>query len=232
MSKYSRGLKGLSSISRSKDIQALLNKLAPGGARGLRLDDIITIDLASHYKASLSDKIERIKEAAKDGKVIKFAYYNKSGCYEREIEPYIITFKWADWYVFGYCLYKNDFRMFKLNRLWGLEVTDRKFAKREIPKENRDFDAHLTDENTFQALFDKSVEYQLVENYGPDSYTETDNGRLLLNGSYTNLDYIVSWILGFGEKVQVVSPQELADEIKSHAEDILKNYNRSSEHDI
>jgi predicted DNA-binding transcriptional regulator YafY len=218
------GLKGLSSIIRSKDIQALLNKLAPASEKGLQLDDIITIDLASHYKASLSDKIERIKEAVSNGRVIKFTYYNKAGRYGREIEPYIITFKWADWYVFGYCLYKNDFRMFKLNRLWDLEVTKKTFEKREIPRESLDFDAHLTDENPFEAVFDKSVEYLLVESYGPNSYSETDDGKLLLHGCYTNIGYIVSWILGFGEKARVISPPELADEIKRRAENILDKY--------
>lgn len=220
-------LKGLGSVSRSKEIKVLLNKIAStdGGAAA---DDVITIDLASHYKASLSDKIERIKEAANKGRIIKFTYYNKSGRYEREIEPYIITFKWMDWYVFGYCLYKKDFRMFKLNRLWNLQVTDRKFAKREIPKENRAFGAHLTDENQFQALFDKSAEYLLVENYGPDSYTETADGKLSLKASYTNLDFIISWILSFGGKARVTSPPELADEIKDQAENILKNCSQSS----
>ena len=219
-------LKGLNSVRKSKDIGLLLNKLIPKNESELKFSDVITIDLASHYKASLSDKIERIKGATNDGRTIKFTYYNRSGRYEREIEPYIITFKWADWYVFGYCLYKNDFRMFKLNRLWGLDVTEKRFEKREILKKDRDFDAHLTDENPFEAIFDKSVEYLLVENYGPSSYTETDDGKLLLKGSYTNLDFIVSWLLGFGGKAQVLSPPELAEEIKNHAENILKNYDQ------
>ena len=31
-------------------------------------------------------------------------------------------FQWSAWYVFGYCMEREDFRLFKLNRLWNLEV--------------------------------------------------------------------------------------------------------------
>ena len=219
-------LKALGSISYTKDIKTLLKKLAPHDGSGLEVDDVITIDLASHYKASLSDKIERIKKALKESRTVKFTYYGKAGKHKREIEPYIITFTWSDWYVLGYCLYKKDFRMFKLKRLWDLQITDRQYVKREISDEDKDYDAHLTDENTFEAVFDKSVEYLVVETYGPGSYIETYEGKFHLKGSYTNLEYIISWILGFGDKMRVTAPQELADEIKNRTKNILENYER------
>ncbi len=218
------GLKGLGSVSRGKEIQTLLKKLTPSDELGPELSDIVTIDLASHYKASISDKIEHIKKAVKERRTVKFTYYGKTGKHEREIEPYIITFTWSDWYVFGYCMYKKAFRMFKLNRLWDLHLTERRFEKREISDANKDFDAHLIDDKKFEALFDKSVEYLVVETYGPGSYIETDEGKLRLKGFYTNVEYIISWILGFGDKMQILSPPDLAQEIKEIAENIAGKY--------
>ncbi len=218
-------LKGLGSVSKSTDIDMLLSKIAPHEKAQIGLNDSIIIDLASHYKGSLTEKIEKIKQAINEKRTIKFTYYGKAGQYEKEVEPYIITFKWSDWYVFGYCTYKNDFRMFKLNRLWDLQITNNKFEKRKVQEERQDFDAHLTDENEFEAVFDSSVKYLLVENYGPNCYKELEDGNLYLKSSYTNREFIISWILGFGEKAQVTSPKDLASEIKSRLENILKKYN-------
>ncbi|MCK5129672.1 MAG: WYL domain-containing protein, partial [Clostridiales bacterium] len=221
-------LKGLGSVSKSKDIEMLLHKFAPREKSIINDDGCIVIDLASHHKHSLSDKIEQIKRAINQSKVINFTYYSKAGQHPREIEPYIITFKWSDWYVVGYCLHKNDFRMFKLNRLWDLHDTDKTFNKRIIPEEKQDYDAHFTDDNPYEVVFDPSVKYLIVEMYGPNCYEETEDGKLHFRSQYTNRDYIIQWILGFGDKARVVFPLDLAEEIRMQAENIAKDI----KHDI
>ena len=53
------------------------------------------------------------------------------------------------------------------------------------------------------------------------------DGKLLFSVGYTNKDYILSWILAFGDKAKVVSPPELAEEVKQIAENIVKSYERT-----
>jgi predicted DNA-binding transcriptional regulator YafY len=223
------GLKGINSVSRASNIEMLIEKLAPDNSAMISLANNIIIDLASYYKTSLSEKIDIIKNAIVDSKLIEFTYYSPKGEDVRVIEPYIITFKWTSWYVFGYCTPKEDFRMFKLNRLWELIVVDQHFEKRAIPDTRMDFDTHFTDHNKFKVVFDSSVKYQLVEEYGKDCYEVMEDGKLLYSGSYTNRDFIVKWLLGFGDKATVVEPCELAEEIIVQAQKILDNYNK---HDI
>lgn len=219
------GLKGIGSVSKASNIEMLIEKLAPQNSGMISLANNIIIDLASYYKSSLSEKIDIIKNAITNSRLIRFTYYSKKGEDIRSIEPYIITFKWTSWYVFGYCTQKEDFRMFKLNRLWDLEVINESFDKRAIPETRTDFDTHFTDENKFQVLFDSSVKYQLVEEYGKDCFEVLDDGHLLYSGSYTNHDFIVKWLLGFGDKATVIGPDDLVDDIKAQARKILDNYN-------
>lgn len=221
------GLKGLGSVSKASNIEMLIEKLVPQNSGMISLANNIIIDLASYYKSSLSEKIDIIKNAITNSRLIRFTYYSKKGEDIRIIEPYIITFKWTSWYVFGYCTQKEDFRMFKLNRLWDLEVIDEPFDKRTIPETRTDFDTHFTDENKFQVLFDSSVKYQLVEEYGKDCFEVLDDGRLLYSGSYTNHDFIVKWLLGFGDKATVIGPDDLIYDIKAQARKILDNYNQT-----
>ena len=118
--------------------------------------------------------------------------------------------------------------MYKLNRLWQLSATDEHFTIRSIPPETRDYNRHFTDDNKLIAIFDKSVKYLLIEAYGLDSFYETDDG-LYFEFDYTNHNYMLSWLLSFGDKVKVLEPPEIVTDIQTTAKNILSYYNQ---HDI
>ena len=173
---------------------------------------------------SLTDKIELIKKAVHEQRLIEFDYYYEKGTTRRRIEPAFVIFKWTAWYVFGYCLDREDWRLFKLQRLWELRLCDENFLPREIPTEKQDLNAHLPDDKKLVALFAPSERYKLIETYGLDCYTELPDGTLRLQIGYTNRDYMISWLLGFGGNVKVLEPADVAGEIKQIAENILENH--------
>ncbi|KUO76918.1 MAG: DNA-binding transcriptional regulator [Clostridia bacterium BRH_c25] len=218
------GLKSLGSVSDTARIEILISKLSPKNEAAVSIKDNVLIDLSSHYKSSLSEKISLIKAAISENKLVSFDYYSEKGLSNRRIEPYFITFKWTAWYVFGYCRDRNGFRLFKLNRLWRQKTLEDKFVPRQIPAEELELDDYLTDENRIIILFDKSLEYRLVEEYGPDCYIVTEDGNLKFSIGYTNRAYMISWVLGFGDKARVVEPADMAGEIKEKAKNIILNY--------
>lgn len=218
------GLKGVSSVSDSPRIERLVEKLAPGREAVVSMRDSIVIDLASHHKASLSQKIAVIRSAIAACLLVGFEYYSEKGRAERSIEPYYIAFKWSAWYVFGYCMDKGDFRLFKLNRLWNARILEESFTPREIPMDGQDLDGYFDGGSSATLLFDRSVEYLLVEEYGPDSYTFDEHGRIRMTVQYTNERYIKRWILGFGDDAVVLNPPELADEIRETVKNMAHLY--------
>ncbi|HEX2947847.1 MAG TPA: YafY family protein [Clostridia bacterium] len=220
------GLKGIGSVTDASRTERLINKLAPEKKGIVSIQDSILIDLASHYKSSLSEKIELIGNAIKNKKVISFDYYSAKGKEKRRIEPYIITFKWTAWYVYGFCREKEDFRLFKLNRLWKLCIGEETFQPRDIPRGGAEIGDFLTDKEKVTILFDKSVEYLLVDEYGPYSYEETSDGKLRMTVGYTNIDHMIRWILGFGGQAEVLEPEELAGVIGDIAEGMAVKYGK------
>ena len=222
------GLNGLSSVMDSPRVERLIDRLLPKKEGVVSMRDSILIDLSSHYKSSLSEKIKLLKTAIAECKVVYFDYYSVKGMEHRMIEPCFITFKWSSWYIFGYCLDKNGFRLFKLNRLWRLRMLEESFTPREIPPDEPDADNYFIDENKVTILFEKSVEYLLLDEYGPGSYTETEDGKLLLCVGYTNRDYIMGWILSFGERARILEPKELVCEIRTITEKMTRNYQNST----
>lgn len=217
-------LKGIGSVSNKSQIEKILDKLSAKPGDMVSLREPIIINLASHYQETLTPKIELIKKAIQEQRRIEFDYYYEKGMTHRQVEPYFMIFQWRDWYLFGYCLERKDWRLFKLMRLWHLTLSESSFHPREIPPEKRDFQRYLPDEAKLVALFHPSVRYQLIETYGLDCYTETETGWLRFEIGYTHRKYILAWMLSFGDKVKVLEPVDLAEEIQKIAGNILRNY--------
>jgi predicted DNA-binding transcriptional regulator YafY len=219
-------LKGIGSVSEQSGIERVLDKLRANTDTVVSMREPVIIDLASYYAGQLTEKIEIIKHAILESRVIAFDYYYEKGESHRCIEPCFVIFEWSSWYVFGFCLERSDFQLFKLQRLWNLRLCDEKFVTREIPPEKRDFKARLfaeEKENKLVALFDPSEKYRLIEAYGLRCYEEIAEG-LRFEIGFTKRDYILTWLLGFGGKVKVLEPEFIAEDLKTTAENILSRY--------
>ena len=216
-------LKGIGSVSDRSNIERTLDKLHANADAVVSMREPIIIDLASYYKGQLTKKIETIKRAVLESRLIEFDYFYDKGESHRRIEPYFVIFQWTAWYVFGFCLQRRDWRMFKLTRLWNLSPCDEIYSPRDLPPERRGFFGSPADDVRLVALFDPSQRYKLIEYYGMDCYTETDGG-LKFEINFTNSDYIVEWLLGFGGGVKVLEPDHIADGILAAAEKIISNY--------
>ena len=219
-------LKGIGSISNQSNVERTLDKLHANSHAVVSLQEPVIIDLASHYnyQGQLTSKIELIKCAVHDTHQIEFDYFYEKGETHRRIEPYFVIFQWNAWYVFGFCLKKQDWRLFKLARLWNLSLCDEIYSPRDIPPDRHNLAERLADDIKLVALFESSERYKLIESYGINCYTETSDGLLMLKIGFTNQDYIIEWLLGFGGKVKVLKPQYIADGIIAAAKKILSNY--------
>lgn len=216
------GLKTLDSVSVSQNADKLASKMGVGNT--LDLMNCMTIDLASFYKSSLSSKIELIKKGISERRCIAFHYFYNKGESDKLIEPYQIYFMWSDWYVFGYCKQRQDFRLYKLRRLWDLQLSEEGYEVRAIPDEKLQFGAHMTDDYFVAAIYDSSVKYKLVEEYGPNSFKIMDNGQLYARWGFNSAEDALPWFLSLGDKVKVIEPQEMVEKMKRTLATIQKKY--------
>lgn len=220
------GLKSIDSISRTAYRQVLIEKFSDGKNTIWAEQDKILIDLASWYQDSLPDKIESIKETILKQQIVSFLYYSEKGESKRIIEPYLIVFKWSTWYLYGYCLVKNDYRLFKLNRLWDLQNTRTTYEPRKIPEKEPNFECYFqAGKINLVALFDTDVKYRLIEEYGKECVTVDDKtGKLLFQKNFSNPEYLIQWLLSFGDTVRIIEPQEIQTKIIQITKNILQKY--------
>ena len=216
------GLKSLDSVSRSASAEKLAQKI--GGDSAIRLADSMVVDLSSFYKDDLAAKIDQIKQAIAESRCVTFHYCYSKGEADKQIEPYLLVFKWSDWYIFGFCKERKDFRMYKLRRLWNLQIADASFTVREIPEEKKQFGSHIADDYVVTAVYDASVKYRLVEEYGHNSFTEMEDGKLYTEWGFTTQKGAVEWFLSFGDKAKVLGPPEMVEAMKSTLNSIKDLY--------
>lgn len=220
------GLRSLDSISGSHYYGQLMEKIKAGSSKFVSGSDSILIDLSSWDKESISPKIEMIQDAIDLGKTLKFEYYAPKGNSERVIEPYHLIFKWASWYVYGYCHLRGDFRMFKLNRMANI------FHSVEFKKRNLVPLPDLSSENVFpmqskvKALFEPSMKWHLIEEYGVDAFVELEDGTLLFEHEYADDDGLLSWMLSLRDKVTVLEPESVREKMYKITSELSERYRK------
>lgn len=226
------GLRSLDSVSGSSYYGQLMEKIQAGSSEFITGRDSILIDLSSWYRDSLAPKIEITQDAIGDRRLIKFRYYAPSGESERTVEPYYLVFRWSSWYLWAWCLKRKDFRLFKLNRMDGVQITEKNFKCRDAIMPD------LSNEKIFpggikvKALFEADQKWRLVEEFGTSCFTENDDGRLLFTADYTDMENLITWILTFGDKAEVIEPEEVREKVRTTIEAMIKNYRRNKRHEI
>lgn len=221
------GLRSLDSVSGSSYYGQLMEKLKPGSSDFISGRDSVLIDLSSWSKESLAPKISLIQDAVEERRQITFYYYAPGGNGTRNIEPYYLIFKWSSWYVWGWCLKRKDFRLFKLNRMEELRKTDLGFEPRKVPmpdlSNERIFPANIR----VRALFELETKWRLVEEFGPRCFEVQKDGKLLFQMDYTDEDTLVNWLLTFGEKVEVLEPESVRARLLETVKRIVWFYEKS-----
>lgn len=207
------GLKSLDSVSGSKRYQQLMEKLAMGNSSVLASNNHIMIDLASWYRSSLAPKISVLQGAVEERRKVEFNYYAPGGESSRSIEPYLLIFKWSSWYLWGYCCEKQDYRLFKLNRMTELKATEEQYEPRQIPVPDLSAERIYPLGIDVEAVFEPDMKWRLVEEFGMESFTEQEDGRLKFSFGFADKENLFGWLLSFGDKVELTKPVELRREL-------------------
>lgn len=223
------GLRSLDSVNGTNRYGQLMEKLSVGSSNFLVGNQSMLIDLSSWYKDSLSSKIEMIRMAIERHRELEFYYYAPSGESQRIIEPYYLIFRWSSWYVWGWCKSRADYRLFKLNRMDKVHLSENFFSGRTAPLPD------LKDEKIFpggmkvKALFEADCKWRLVEEFGPNCYKEQKDGTLLFQADYTNKENLLTWLLTFRDKAELLEPKEIREELRQSILQMRKKYDNGTD---
>lgn len=218
------GLGSLDSVSENNRYRQLMDKLSPKHTDMMNADNHIIIDLSSWDKSTVSDKIALIKAAMENRETISFTYYSPNGESRRIIEPYHLIFQWSGWYVWGFCTMRNDWRMFKLTRITELVRTGEKCADRDVPEYSCDKLLHTKGGITAEVKFDRSVKWRIIDEFGTRLPQYDEEGNILLSFTWSDVPAFFQYILTFGDKAEILSPEEYRKGFSELLKDIEVKY--------
>lgn len=218
------GLRSLESVNGTNRYGKLMEKLSAGSSDFMVGNQSLLIDLSSWYKESLAPKIELIRMSIDEFRELTFTYYSPKGASVRCIEPYYLIFRWSSWYVWGWCKEREDFRLFKLNRMEDARISGQVFVKRQTSLPD------LSNERIFpggiqvKILFEAECEWRLIEEFGRGSFQKREDGKLFFEADYTDMENLLSWLFTFGDKAVLLEPPEIQAQIVAIASNMQKKY--------
>ena len=219
------GLRSLDSVSGTRRYAQLMEKLCAGAGTLVPGSAELLIDLSSWYKDSLAPKIELIQDAIRRRRTVRFCYFSPKGESRRTVEPCYLVFHWSAWYLWGWCQSREDFRLFKLERMTELAAGE-SFELRPAPLPDLAPERVFPVKYRVTVLFDPAWRWRLVEEYGTDSLAEEPDGRLRFTGGFPDADSVLGWVLTFGEGAELVEPVELREKLRTVTRALAERYTR------
>ena len=167
-----------------------------------------------------------LKIAILEQRIIEFDYY--SAAYEmthRRIEPVQLWFKSKYWYIKGFCLKRQNVRLFKLTRIRELRLTNEKFELRnllEIQPEPESENAVCRDIEVILKI-DKKMAHRVHDEWSERHALKLQDGSYKIIVTMPEDEWLYGNILSYGEYIEVIHPLSLREKVKSIAKRIIKN---------
>ena len=213
-------LKPLEGTEIQASLDSALNKAAAalpteGESYVKHLREQFSVGLGSHkvYREH-RQTIDQLSRAIDQTRTVQMRYYTASRdrTGRREVDPYHLWYADGGLYLIGHCHLRQDVRMFAVDRIRSLTLTNRPC---QMPLDF-DLDAYVKDALVImrgkpievELLFDKPTTAWVKDRQWHPSQKTTvrKDGQLAMSLRASDTRELVGWVLHFGSGVQVISP--------------------------
>lgn len=154
-----------------------------------------------------NEKFELLKFAIIHNRCVEISYANSYGQVgERTIQPLKMVYKSKAWYLKAFCTEKNDYRIFKLNRIIDFKILDDVFLYRSFPTSKDDSEGAYT--NVVLA-FPKCMAYRVYDEFDKTQIRKQENGSFIVSANMSEDEWLIGYLLSFGEQVDIIEPISL-----------------------
>ncbi|MBS7577916.1 MULTISPECIES: YafY family protein [unclassified Enterococcus] len=182
----------------------------------------------SHWTGNrnLENDLSTIKIALQENSVLSFEYLNHRGNKtKRQVEPYQLVLKSSQWYFQGYCYKRNDFRLFKLTRLFNLKREKITFIPKKYQQPLLDTTKIMSKlQVTIKLRIHQSIMEQLLDYCDYDSFLKDDENHYIVNFPFIENDYHYGILLSFADRCECLAPLHIRTELKRKIANLYQIY--------
>ena len=205
-----------------KNTNELLIKL--NGLFQIKSANWIEVDFSDWaHRTPQQDTFNIIKEAIFQKRIISFCYFSGKGNKEkRNVRPIRLVFKSKSWYLYSFCLLRNDYRFFKLTRIKELEMLSETFTQDFTPTK---IEKQIQVENTVavKLKFDRQAAFRVYDEF-TDSITEDLQGNLYVQIDLPDNEVLYSYVMSFSDSVEIIEPQSIREQMKKRLQKMQEKY--------
>ena len=152
------------------------------------------------------------QRAIQDQKLVQLVYHSLASDEktERVIEPLALVMYKRAWLITAYCHLRKDIRNFNLARIDRYSVLSQSFEPRAIPQRP------IRDKNLeLHVQFDHNVVRWVRErqHFGFHKELNSNAEGIVMSYVVSDWDTIGPWLLGWGDKIQIIEPPHLRNRI-------------------
>ena len=188
-------------------------------------DDEIAGDLRQATLSAAGDleHLRRLREAFRQRRRVRL-HYRKASEQEASVRiicPYGIVFASGMWYAVAHCDGADEVRIFRLDRIEGVEQLETKFAVppenvvESILREGRAFEA--TTAGTLRVRYSPRIARWIAEREGRRL---DEDGSLTMEHPLADSEWAVRHLLQYGPEVEVLDPPEIREALCRRLETI------------
>jgi predicted DNA-binding transcriptional regulator YafY len=156
-----------------------------------------------------------VQHALVNKKVLKIDYragYNEELVRNRLVEPVGLCFYSMGWHLIGFCRFRNDYRDFRLDRIYKLTLTDELYQTREI-KSVKEFFKRMQDSYELEQVVVRfpKTQAKLIQTtrYYYGFIAEEENGHYVdLTFVVNDTDYFIRWMMMYSDVAEILSPEK------------------------
>jgi len=216
-------LHGLSNL-RNGDTNRVLQKLST--VFNSPMPNWLEIDFSEW--SNHSDFFNDFKTAIIERRIVEFDYYNSYGDKTfRCIEPMQLWFKSKSWYLKGFCLTKQDMRLYKLSRIKNLIVTDEIFTQRDsLEVSGNPIQNIYNGKNNInlKLRIDPERAYRVFDDLHEGMVEKQPDGSFIVTVTWPEDNWLYGFILSFGQYIEVIAPTHLRNIMRREGEKISKKH--------
>lgn len=218
-------LSSLSNVFKDKEIEHTIDRLKSLDTSSNFKS--LSVDLESHRTEPNS--LMNLRKAIHEKKVIHFNYIsNKNEFTSREIEPIHLHYKFRNWYMYGYCRERQNYREFRISRMMGVTLTQEGFLQNHKIKDEIFYSKrNLVEFEDVVIWVSPNSLAEALDQFQNSSKTINDDGSMTITISvYQPLQagWLKSILLSFGSGAKIVKPMELQSLLIDEAKKIIKVY--------
>ncbi|MDC7229858.1 MAG: WYL domain-containing protein [Sphaerochaetaceae bacterium] len=161
--------------------------------------------------------------------MLSFVYADRYGnTTTRTAEPYQLVLKGSRWYVHGYCYRRNDYRLFRVSRISGLQISEKRFIPRAYHEPQLDVSNTLEMmHNPIKIRIHASAKERVLDFCTSEQISPDGAEHYLVDFPFIENDYYYNILLSFGDACECLEPMHIRLEMKRRIHRIATLYESS-----